>query len=174
MNLKRSVPALLVAAGTALGAVAATSTSAGATDQPIIVNAPLTDLSTSTTDATDGASAYLVSFSYPGWGTRTVLVLTGLDPDAAGTTFGAHVHVGPCVQNNGAAAGPHYNAGGGVSPSTEIWLDFTVRPGGVAYAQSQVPFVIDEGDAQSVVIHRLPTDPSGAAGARQACLPVAF
>jgi Cu/Zn superoxide dismutase len=173
MNLKRTLPALLVAAGTAFGAIVAAPSPAAATGQPIIVNAPLTDLSTSTVDATDGAQAYLVSFSYPGWGTRTVLVLTGLNAEP-GTTYGAHVHVGPCVEDNGAAAGPHYNAGGGVSPSTEIWLDFTVRSGGFAVAQSHVPFVIAEGDAQSVVIHRQPTDENGGAGARQACLPVAF
>ncbi len=59
------------------------------------------------------------------------------------------------------------------TPDNEVWLDFTVRPGGVAY--STVPFEIAPGTAQSVVIHAQPTqERTGSAGARIACLPVAF
>jgi Cu/Zn superoxide dismutase len=93
---------------------------------------------------------------------------------SAGTTFGAHVHIGPCVAGNGAAALGHYNHGGGVSPDTEVWLDFTVTGGGTGHAVAIVPFAIPAGGAQSIVIHALPTAPDGTAGARLACLPLEF
>ena len=138
--------------------------------------APLSDLSPAP-NPTDGARGRLVAVT-PGNGTTYfVFVVTGLDPEAAGTTLGAHVHVGPCVAGNGAAAGPHYNTGTGgpPSPDNEVWLDFTILPGGVAYAYAVAPFEIASGDAQSVVIHALPTEEgTGLAGARLACLPVHF
>lgn len=137
---------------------------------------PLSDLS-GDANTTDGASARVLSVE-PGNGTtHVILVLTGLDGSAAGTTYGAHVHVGPCVAGNGGAAGAHYNTGDGGVPSTanEVWLDFTVRPGGVAVSRATVGFEIPSGAAQSVVIHADPTEHgTGAAGARIACLPVAF
>jgi Cu/Zn superoxide dismutase len=133
----------------------------------------LRDLQPTTANATDGATATFWAVQGGGESTH-VLVVRGLDPASAGTTFGAHVHVGPCVAGNGTAAGPHYRTGGAASPETEVWLDFTVRAGGYAVARTTVPFTIEPGTAQSVVIHALPTDPTGAAGARQACLPVQF
>jgi Cu/Zn superoxide dismutase len=137
----------------------------------------LADLAPSTADATDGAwaDAWAVTDSSS---TYVVLLLSGLDPAAEGTTYGAHVHVGPCVPGNGAAAGPHYNAGGTPTLETEVWLDFEVLPWGYAYALASVPFQIQEGAAQSIVIHAEPTQDGGstpgAAGARLACLPLAF
>ncbi len=137
---------------------------------------PLKDLSPGA-NPTDGGYGQLYAVA-PGNGTTyVVFVVTGLDPAAAGTTFGAHVHVGPCIAGNGAAAGPHYNTGAGGDPSreNEVWLDFTVLPGGGAYAYTVVPFEIAPGTAQSVVIHALPTEQgTGLAGARRACLPVQF
>jgi hypothetical protein len=105
---------------------------------------------------------------------RVHLIVRGLDRNAAGMAFGAHVHIGPCVEGDGAAAGPHYNSGGPPSPDTEVWLDFTVTNGGSGIGRTVVPFLIPPGGAASVVIHAMPTDPTGAAGARQACLPVEF
>lgn len=138
--------------------------------------APLTDLSAAA-NPTDGAYGRLVAVARGDGTTSVVFVVTGLDPAAAGRTLGAHVHVGPCVAGNGAAAGPHYNTGAGrpPSPENEVWLDFTIQPGGVAYASTVVPFEIAPGTARSVVIHALPTEEgTGLAGARLACLPVAF
>ena len=113
--------------------------------------------------------------------TLVVLHLRGLDRDAAGQRFGAHVHVGPCVPGVGAAAGPHDDddVATGVSDDAllhddEVSLDFTVRPGGTASAVTRVPFTIASGDAQSVVVHALPTDDAGMAGGPLACLPVDF
>ena len=95
-----------------------------------------------------------------------------------GTVYGAHIHVGPCVDGNGGAAGPHYNTGGIPDEETEVWLDFSVLPGGYGFASAHVDFVIDAGKAQSMVIHLEPTQDGGAtpgaAGGRQACLPVNF
>ncbi len=165
----------VVGAGAALAVVlGATPAVAG----PAVVRAagPLTDLS-SAPDPTDGAHGRLVAVTRGDGTTHFVFVVTGLDPDAAGTRLGAHVHVGPCVAANGAAAGPHYNtgAGGPPSPENEVWLDFTIRRGGVGYAHVVAPFEIAPGDARSVVIHALPTqEGTGLAGARLACLPVEF
>lgn len=133
----------------------------------------LTDLNPTAQDATDGARARARSIVA---GERTVvrLQIDRLDPTAAGTAFGAHVHVGPCVAGDGAAALGHYNTGGDPSPETEVWLDFTATSGGTAQALAIVPFHIDAGAAQSIVIHALPTAPDGAAGTRLACLPMEF
>ena len=138
----------------------------------------LTDFQPSVANATDGASADLWAVQIGG-GSTYFLFLSGLDPAAAGTTYGVHIHVGPCVAGNGAAAGPHYKADAGTpSPENEVWLDFTVLPGGYAFSFAHVPFTIEPGDARSMVIHLEPTQEGGptpgAAGGRQACLPVDF
>ncbi|MGI8806495.1 MAG: hypothetical protein ACR2KK_01315 [Acidimicrobiales bacterium] len=162
-------------AGTAL-AVMATPAVAGAQSQvrPLVVaRGPLVDYSTPTSESTDGASAYLVS-AVRGHRTDVVLFVTGLKA-ASGEDFGAHAHVGPCVENAPTAAGPHYRGPGApVDDEHEVWLDFIVLPGGIGVARTSVPFVIPDGAARSVVIHRDSTASDGSAGPRLACLPVAF
>lgn len=135
-------------------------------------NDRLVDLSAATSP-TDGAWAVATATVVDD---RTIvrLEVKDLDRASAGSTFGAHVHVGPCVAGNGAAALGHYNHGGGVSAETEVWLDFTVTGGGTGHATAVVPFAIPAGGAQSIVIHALPTAPNGAAGARLACIPLEF
>lgn len=168
----RAVAALAVS-GTVLLASAGL---VGADPPKVQASDHLRDLQTAVADPTDGAHAHVVA-EEPGDGTTVVrLKVTGLDHAAVGTTLGAHAHVGPCVEGNGAAAGPHYNSTGGsvVSDQTEVWLDFTVELGGIGRATAIVPFTIAPGGAQSVVVHALPTQPNGAAGPRLACLPVAF
>jgi Cu/Zn superoxide dismutase len=144
------------------------------------VDGPLVDLRPQTTDPSDGASARVVAVRAAGR-TVTILHLRRLDRSAAGRTFGAHVHAGPCVAGNGAAAGPHFNIDvhRGVNPpevssQTEIWLDFTVTRRGTGQAVSVVPFVVPSRAARSIVVHELPTDPAGAAGPRLACIGVPF
>ncbi len=159
-------------------AVLAGAAPAGAAVNPFVTaRGPLSDLAPSTANPTDGGFARVYSVAVGDW-TYVVLLVSGLDPAAEGNTYGAHVHVGPCVAGNGAAAGPHYLTGGTPSPETEVWLDFEVLPGGFAYATAFVPFQIEEGAAQSVVIHAEPTQEGGptpgAAGGRLACLPVPF
>jgi len=166
------VAAAALAAGLTLGAAPA-----GAATTFVQSHGQLSDLAPSAENATDGAHASLWVLA-SGGSTTFWLLVTGLDPASAGTTFGVHVHVGPCVAGNGAAAGPHYNTGGTATPETEVWLDFTVLPGGFGYAVAHVPFEIVPGTAQSIVIHAEPTQEGGstpgAAGSRQACLPVDF
>ena len=153
----------LVATGGAADAAVARARGAG----------PLQDLQLSTVQPTDGATAQVVARE-SGGSTTVTLKVQALDHAAAGKTLGAHVHVGPCVAGNGAIAGPHYNAGGGPSPTTEVWLDFTIDENGTAHAEATVPFTIAAGAAASVVIHASPTSTTGAAGPRLACLPVQF
>ncbi len=138
----------------------------------------LTDFQPSVANATDGASADLWAVA-AGGETTFFLYVSGLDPAAEWTTYGVHIHVGPCVAGNGAAAGPHYNSDGGIpTRENEVWLDFTVLPGGYGFSSAYVPFIIEPGNARSMVIHLEPTQEGGsmpgAAGGRQACLPVDF
>ncbi|TCO42278.1 Cu/Zn superoxide dismutase [Kribbella antiqua] len=167
----------------AVSALAALPAMAQSTDdsaaQVVTAQGELRDLVPATEGPLDGARAVFVMVSRDGQ-SMARLQVSGVDRDAAGRTFGAHLHVGPCVEGNGAAAGPHYNsdtAAGQVPPrvdaTTEIWLDFTVTPGGTGYASTTVPFIPLPGD-RSVVIHQEPTDPNGAAGPRLACLPVSW
>ena len=133
---------------------------------------PLTDLQPLVSNATDGAAAR-AQVTQRAKGSVVVFTVTGLAASAEGETFGAHVHVGPCVAGDGAAAGPHFNIGGAASPATEVWLDFTVS-GGAGSAIARVPFFVPAGGAQSIVIHAEETDTAGGAGARQACLGLAL
>ncbi len=110
---------------------------------------------------------------------HAVLTVKGIAAAADGQTFGAHVHDGPCVAGDGAAALGHYNSHvhGDLPPEisdrTEFWLDFTVADG-AGTGSTEVPFVPESG-SRSVVIHALPTNPqTGLAGARLACLTVAW
>jgi Cu-Zn family superoxide dismutase len=139
---------------------------------------PLSDLQPAVAGPFDGASA-AVQIVASGDSSHTVLRVRGVE-GADGRTFGAHLHLGPCVAGNGAAALGHYNTDvlAGVTPPevserTEVWLDFTVDDG-AGTATASVPFVPLPG-ARSVVIHAMATDAhTGAAGARLACLPVVW
>ena len=99
----------------------------------------------------------------------------------AGTTFGAHVHTGPCTEDEPDAAGPHYNDDVAndrepvrVDRSTEVWFDLTVSDRGTAGDGAIVPFVVPQPDdgAASVVLHEKETDDEGEAGGRTACIPL--
>jgi Cu/Zn superoxide dismutase len=132
---------------------------------------PLVDLQLDSQNPTDGGAARVRVARHDGK-TTVAFTVTGLDPTFEGTTLGAHVHVGQCVEGNGAAAGAHYKTGGTASPSTEVWLDFTIRGDGVGSAVTTVPFVIPNGGAGAIVVHALATDHTGAAGTRLACIGV--
>ena len=172
-RVRRGAGALAVAALATIGAGAAPAGAYGHVD----TEGWLSDLQTETEQPTDGAWARVIAIPL-GDSTRFILIVGGLDPDAAGTTLGAHIHVGPCVEGNGAAAGPHYNTTGTTTPADtdhEVWLDFTIRSSGYAVASTTVPFVIESGDAQSLVVHAMETqEGTGIAGLRWACLPVEF
>lgn len=142
-------------------------------------NGPLRDLAPTTHGPFDGARAVVVMISR---GARTTvrLQVSSIDRSAAGRTFGAHLHTGPCVAGDGAAAGPHYNTDAiegrkpiRVDRQREIWLDLKVSPSGSASTSTAVPFAPEPGN-RSIVIHQQPTDHHGTAGARVACLPLSW
>jgi Cu-Zn family superoxide dismutase len=149
---------------------------AGAAAWKIQSSAWLRDLQSTSANTTDGARAHLTASPMGDGTTHVELRLTGLDKTMEGTTYGAHVHTGTCVADNGTAAGPHFtHAGSEPLAEREIWLDFTVQRGGVAHSETTVDFQVPAGGAHAVVIHALPTNTdTGVAGARTACLPVEF
>jgi Cu/Zn superoxide dismutase len=172
MKLTRKLAALFLA--TTAAAVTSMTLPAGADTGFVSAGGPLHDLALDSANPTDGASAQFFAVERDGRGTRAYFIVQGLDPAAAGTTLGAHVHTGACSDGQPGLAGPHYNTGGPADPDHEVWLDFRIRPGGVGIGRASVPFVIPAGGAHSVVIHAMATQPGGNAGPRIACLPVDF
>ncbi len=177
--MRRTTTTAALAAGLALLAPAVPAQAAAEAPRVLRTAAVLTDLQPGQDDPTDGALARAAVVTGLGGATVAVLAVRGLDRAAAGRTFGTHVHVGPCVEGDGAAAGPHFNieahAGDGtpeVSPRTEVWLDVRATRWGTGVSVARVPFDIPEGAAASVVLHAQPTAEDGSAGARLACLPL--
>lgn len=167
---KLSMGVIVVIATLAIGTL-----SAAACVWRIQSSRDLTDLQTTEVNVTDGAHGRMSAIRLPHGKTRVSLRVTGLDRLARGSTFGAHVHVGPCVEGDGVAAGPHYTVTGDAPLSQrEVWLDFTVGRRGVARAVATVDFTIAQGGARAIVIHALPTAVDGTAGPRMACIPVDF
>jgi superoxide dismutase, Cu-Zn family len=139
-----------------------------------------------------------ISIAVEGNSTTFKIDLTKIDPSIAGKTLGSHLHTGPCVEESGGSAGPHYNHEvvtknkkfpvlgertygytAEVSPNTEVWFDLIPDAAGVASDETTVPFVPEDPDGvMSVVVHVSPTntDPLlglvGGAGTRQACFPL--
>jgi Cu/Zn superoxide dismutase len=173
----RRTAAITLAATTALAAALTAASAGPAPAAPAeVFRGDLVDLSASTADPFGDASAHLV-MTPNAQGTLFHLRVKGIDPAVAGEQYGAHLHVGPCVEGNGAAAGPHYNVSTAVPPvvsdQTEVWLDFTVGADGTGASDTTVPFLPTPG-ARAVVIHAEATAPNGTAGARLVCLPVVW
>src|SRR5215208_3855118 len=122
----------------------------------------LVDLSATTADPFGDASAHLV-MTPNAHGTLFHLRLDGIDAAVAGRDYGAHLHVGPCVEGDAAAAGPHYSVSTTTPPlvgdQTEVWLDFTATLDGTGAADTTVPFLPTPG-TRSVVIHAEATAPN--------------
>jgi hypothetical protein len=119
--------------------------------------------------------------------TRFSIKITGIDISASGVLVGAHLHTGPCVEGNGAAALGHYNrqmvpagtltnyADTVKSPSTEVWFDLVPsEEDGAAAFETTAPFVpLDLDGVMSIVVHIEPTQPvTGYASSRQGCFPL--
>jgi Cu-Zn family superoxide dismutase len=139
----------------------------------------LSDLSTATPDVFDGARATAFMMGINGESTFRLNV-RGVDKDAVGKTYPAHLHEGPCVAGDGAAAGGHYNISGinpetklfnEVSAKTEAWLTFKVTSDEDARITVTVPFVTKPGE-RSIVIHTDAKPDPGKSPARLACLPL--
>jgi len=143
------------------------------------VRTDLRDLQPGSPGPLDQARARVELLTYKRTSTM-ILRVRDIDPAAADHRFGAHLHTGPCIAGDGAAAGPHYNADdiagrvpATVSAQTEVWLDFTVSRTGSGTARAVVDFVPRPGN-RSIVIHQDPTDHHGVAGPRLACVPVSW
>jgi superoxide dismutase, Cu-Zn family len=139
----------------------------------------LVDLRPTTTEPLDGATASATMVGLGGVSHFTLRV-KGIDESADGRTFGAHLHMGPCVAGDyaGLTGLGHYNTDilaavqpPAISQQTEVWLDFKVNPGGEARVKVAVPFVPEPG-TRSIVVHADPTNSVGKAGDRLACLPL--
>ncbi|WP_404385581.1 superoxide dismutase family protein [Knoellia locipacati] len=156
-----------------------TATPALALGGLIRTGGPLSDFAPASSGPFDEARAR-VQIVESAKGSHAVLTVKGIDTSVDGDTFGAHLHDGPCIAGDGAAAGPHYNSYvhgqtpvSGISDRTEIWLDFTVEDG-AGTSTASVPFVPESGN-RSVVVHAAPTNPqTGGAGPRLACLTVSW
>jgi Cu/Zn superoxide dismutase len=132
----------------------------------------------------DGASATVRIKEIPLGGTEFKLRVNGMNPSAKDQVFGAHLHIGPCVEGDAASNGKHYNTTGWaiINDLTEVWFDVVSNANGDATFEALVPFVPVDSLAtdptqtpgeMSIVIHVSPTNPStGGAGDKQACLPL--
>jgi Cu/Zn superoxide dismutase len=175
MRFSRAIPALLLLTLPTLTVALAAPASA----REVVPHraarylGPLTDLHPDKVEITDGGVGGAVAVTTAS-GTFVWLGLGALDPAAEGRTYGAHVHTGPCVAGEPDTAGPHLMAGTPPSPATELWLDVTIQSRGWATAATTVAFTVPQGGAGSIVVHARPTDRTGAAGDRLACLPLAL
>ena len=102
--------------------------------------------------------------------THVTLHVSGVDAEP-GRTFGAHVHQFPCG-TSASQAGPHYAHEGatGSLEQREVWLDFAINAAGAGHAEATRPWALDESSPRSVIIHADPTNETGGAGARLACI----
>ena len=170
------VAALMTAAG-----VFAASPALAQADH-IKVEGPLVRYSA---DIPEGATASVDAIYNSAGDSIVILHVRGLKPF---TEYGAHAHARPCGAT-GAAAGPHFQNNPDphqpstnpayANPGNEIWLDFHTNAAGNAVSQTKVPWQFTpDRRAGSVIIHKEHThtgpDDSGTAGARLACLTVAF
>jgi hypothetical protein len=108
------------------------------------------------------------------------LILTGLP---AGRAFGAHLHKLSCT--DAMKAGGHYqnmmwppdsgpNDPVYANKDNEAWLDFMADATGKGQATTTVDWLPRAGGAQAIIVHHMTTAPGGVAGAKLACLPIAF
>ena len=107
-------------------------------------------------------------------GTTGVVVLRGLQP---GVTYAAHLHNQPC-NFAGNPGGGHYMdvVGGGATPPNELWFSSTADPtggitanrAGVAVGRGSATWVARP-EAQSVIVHAIPTGGTTAGGPKIAC-----
>lgn len=117
--------------------------------------------------------------------TTFVLSVSGLQADRG---YAVHAHVNPCGPT-GDVAGPHFQHTPDpaatpeqpssdpeyANPDNEVWLDLTTDAEGAGEATATLPFTLEAGAPQSIVIHAgemTMTEPgeAGTAGDRIACM----
>lgn len=104
-----------------------------------------------------------------GLATAFHLKVTDFPADAAGRTFGAHLHTSPCGLSAD-HAGPHLQHNVGLTlADRELWIDVTVGADGTGEATALRLWRLPAAP-RSLVIHAAPTDPAtGKAGSRILC-----
>ena len=150
-------------------------------------------------DVYEGASATAMMVSV-GDSSYFRVRVSGLHESAAGNSYGAHLHVGPCGIKDPrdaatATVGVHYNTTPlipgptpgttvytKVSNKTEVWLNFDVNSDRTARDAASVQFVPTPGDKgersitfheKTTVHHQIEGGPAaGTAGNKLACLPL--
>ena len=136
----------------------------------------LTDYNTATTDGPFDSAEALVKVTETPDGTYFWIRVKGIDLEAAGDDFGAHLHTGPCLENQPSSALGHYNdTGGEANRETEVWFDLVPDEYGVAVDQTLVSFVPDDPDndgVMSIVIHAEDAATPGPLSPRLACIPL--
>ena len=177
-DVTRRLPAAVGAAAVAL--FVASPALAGA--EQVRVAGPMTVYSAA---VPAGATAQVEAVYDSSGDTVVTLHVHGLTPRSA---YGAHAHVDACGLD-GAAAAPHFqNVVDPVSPSVdpayanpsnEVWLDLTTDAAGDGVAHTEVSWQFSpDRRARSVILHERHTSDvpgsAGTAGARLACLDVAF
>ena len=174
-GLARTAAAVAILGAAATGVVEP----AGAVGGTVSIERPLTVYAVAD-NPTEGVIARVHEVVTGNGTTVVTLHLRGFGEAAVGRTFGAHAHTGPCGIVGG-DAGPHYTHPDAAPTleDREIWLDFTVNPGGTAHAKATrswtfVSTATAPLGAQSVIVHAMPTDPFGVAGTRYACIDVPF
>ena len=204
MTASRRPALVVAVLGTALTVAAWSSLPAGAAAGPTEATGTFAPPATATTAFTyDPAQvpvgAQVAVRVVPTGSHKTVVTLHawGLLPDE---TYGAHAHYKRCGMT-GTAAGAHYQnaqdpavAGSETTasvdpayanPGNEIWLDLVTNAVGNGRAQTVVDWIVRptaDGGPRSVILHLNSTStggsgstaPAGNAGARLACVTVAF
>jgi superoxide dismutase, Cu-Zn family len=119
------------------------------------------------------------AFALPEGKMRMTLTVSGMP---ASRHFGSHLHKLACDNMKGGAHYQHqpFPDGGSATDPTyanstnEVWLDFMTDASGAGSANATVNWVPRPGEAKSVIIHDMMTGTGGVAGARLACVGIAF
>jgi Cu-Zn family superoxide dismutase len=82
---------------------------------------------------------------------------------------GGHYQDKPAAAADAAATDPAFG-----NPMNEVWLDFTTDAAGKGMAERTVDFRIRPGEAKAIAVHAMMTGAGGVAGAKLACLNIAF
>ncbi len=113
-----------------------------------------------------------------GSGMRVTLTVSGLTPNRG---YGAHIHKLSCDTMQAGGHFQHMPAPDGgandpafANPMNEVWLDFTTDATGAAMVTTMVSWVPGAGQAKSIIVHDHHTEDGGVAGAKLACLSIAF
>ena len=97
------------------------------------------------------------------------------------TTFGSHIHKLDCATMTAGGHYQHMPSGDAAATdpafgnaTNEVWLDFMTDTTGKATVTKEASFIPRAGEAKAIVVHAMATGTGGVAGAKLACLGMAF